>query len=51
MNFRPWDGQLRMTIPLATSDAVIEVAPLEGFKHPTNDLDTLGIDQPEFQCQ
>ncbi|MBI4923515.1 MAG: ABC transporter substrate-binding protein [Devosia nanyangense] len=51
MNFRPWDGQLRMPIMLSTSNAVIDVAPLEGFLHQTNVLDTLGTDEPEFKCQ
>lgn len=51
MNFRSWDGQLRMPITLSTSNAVIDVAPLDGFLHQTNVLDTLGTDEPEFQCQ
>ena len=50
MDFRPWDRQLRMTIALATSNAVIGVAPFAEFLHQHNDLDTLGVDQPESQC-
>jgi ABC transporter substrate binding protein (PQQ-dependent alcohol dehydrogenase system) len=50
LNYRPWSGQLRMPILLATSDAVIGVAPVEGFLHETNVLDTLGVDQPELDC-
>lgn len=50
LNYRPWSGQLRMPILLATSDAVIVVAPVEGFLHETNVLDTLGVDQPELDC-
>ena len=51
MNFRPWDGQLRMPITLATADAVIEAAPLDGFEHQVTTLDTLGTDQPEHVCR
>ncbi|MGZ9809337.1 ABC transporter substrate-binding protein [Pseudoroseicyclus sp. H15] len=50
LNYRPWDGQLRMPILLATSDAVIVVAPVEGYLHATNVLDTLGMDEAEFAC-
>ena len=51
LNFRPWNGQLRMPVLLATSDAVIAVAPLDGFDHQLNRLDTLGADEAEFRCQ
>jgi len=51
LNFRTWDGQMRMPMMLATPDAVIAQAPLEGFQHQTNDLDTLGTDEPEHQCE
>ena len=50
MNFRPWDGQLRMPVMLATHNAVIALAPLDGFLHQTNNLDTLGTDEPEHKC-
>lgn len=50
LNYRSWDGQMRQPILLATSDAVIAVAPLEGFTHQTNTLDTLGTDGAEFAC-
>ena len=51
LNFRPWDGQMRMPIVLATHNAVIAAAPLDGFLHATNTLDTLGTDEPEHKCQ
>lgn len=51
MNFREWDGQLRQPMILATHNAVIAIPPLAGFLHQTNDLDTLGTDQPEHRCQ
>jgi ABC transporter substrate binding protein (PQQ-dependent alcohol dehydrogenase system) len=50
MSFRDWDGQLRQPILLATANAIIAVAPLEGFLHQGNTLDSLGTDAPEFLC-
>ena len=50
LGYRPWDGQLRMPILLATHDAVIAIAPIEGYLHPETTLDTLGTDQAEFVC-
>lgn len=50
LGYRPWDGQLRMPLLLATSDAVIAIAPIEGYLHPETTLDTLGTDQAEFEC-
>lgn len=49
-NFRDWNGQLRQPILLATHNAVIAVAPLEGFEHQFDTLDTLGADRSESQC-
>lgn len=51
MNFRPWDGQLRMPMVLATSNAVTEPAPFPEFLHQVNELDTLGVDEPESKCK
>ena len=51
LNFRQWDGQLRQPIVLATENAVIAAPPLDGFLHQTNNLDTLGEDEPEHKCQ
>lgn len=51
MDFRPWDRQLRMPIVLATSNATIGVAPFQEFLHENNELDSLGVDQPESKCQ
>jgi ABC transporter substrate binding protein (PQQ-dependent alcohol dehydrogenase system) len=50
LSFRSWDNQLRQPILLATSDAVIAAAPMPGFLHETNVLDTLGADKPETTC-
>ena len=51
MSFRPWSGQLRMPILLTTDNAVIDIAPLDGFLHQTNTLDSLGQDEAEFECE
>ncbi|MFQ5935795.1 MAG: ABC transporter substrate-binding protein [Acidiferrobacterales bacterium] len=49
-NFRSWDNQLRQAILLRTYNAVVARAPIEGFLHQRNDLDTLGTDKPESIC-
>ncbi|NKC11861.1 MAG: ABC transporter substrate-binding protein [Gammaproteobacteria bacterium] len=49
-NFRPWNGQLRQPLLLATHNWVIGKAPIEGFLHRTNNLDTLGFSQQEVSC-
>lgn len=51
LSFRHWDGQLRQPVLLAADRSLVAVAPLEGFLHPKNELDTLGFDQPETQCR
>ena len=51
LNFRPWNKQLRQPILLHTHNAVLERAPIRGFLHASNNLDTLGLDQAESQCR
>jgi len=51
LNFRPWNNQLRQPILLATHNWVIQRAPVEGFLHQRENMDTLGIDEPESKCQ
>ncbi len=50
-NFRDWNGQMRQPILLATHNAVIAIAPVEGFEHESDALDTLGIDRAESECK
>jgi ABC transporter substrate binding protein (PQQ-dependent alcohol dehydrogenase system) len=50
LGFRPWDNQLRQPILLATHNAVIERAPIAGFMHQTNNMDTLGFDKRDSRC-
>jgi ABC transporter substrate binding protein (PQQ-dependent alcohol dehydrogenase system) len=51
MSVRPWDNQLRQAVLLAAPYAVVASAPVEGFLHKTNVLDTLGDDQQETPCK
>jgi hypothetical protein len=48
---RPWDHQLRQAVLLAAPYEVVADAPVEGFLHGTNTLDTLGDDEPETPCR
>lgn len=51
LSFRRWDGQLRQPVLLAQERSLVAVAPIEGFIHPHNELDTLGYDQSETACR
>jgi len=50
-SFRPWDHQLRQPVLLHTHNAVIASAPLPGFLHQRNELDSLGTDLSESRCR
>ena len=51
MTYRSWNGQLRQPIAVVHPRAMVAQAPLEGFLHQTNELDTLGLDEPESNCE
>jgi ABC transporter substrate binding protein (PQQ-dependent alcohol dehydrogenase system) len=51
LTFRPWDGQLRQPILIATAKLPVTVSPQAGFLHQFTELDTLGIDKPESGCR
>ena len=51
LNFRPWDRQLRQPILLITHNWVVDRAPIKGFLHQTNNMDTLGFDERESECE
>lgn len=51
LTFRSWDGQLRQPILLAAPKALVSVSPQEGFLHQHSLLDTMGIDEPESECE
>lgn len=51
LSYRAWDGQLRQPVLLAHADGVVQTAPMEGVLHPTDTLDTLGVDEKESPCK
>ncbi|MEL6450294.1 MAG: ABC transporter substrate-binding protein [Pseudomonadota bacterium] len=51
LTYRDWNGQLRQPIAIAHPRALVAQAPLEGFLHQTNELDSLGLDRPESNCE
>jgi len=51
ISVRPWDHQVRQAVLLAAPYMVVASAPVEGFLHRTNELDTLGDDEPETSCR
>ncbi len=50
LSFRAWDGQLRQPVLLADSESLVSISPQPGFLHQSNELDTLGPDEPETTC-
>ena len=51
LTYRSWNGQLRQPIAIAHPRALVTQAPLEGFLHQTNELDSLGLDSSESACE
>jgi ABC transporter substrate binding protein (PQQ-dependent alcohol dehydrogenase system) len=51
VSVRVWDNQLRQPILLHTHDAIIDRAPLQGFLHQSENLDTLGYDAGDRRCR
>jgi ABC transporter substrate binding protein (PQQ-dependent alcohol dehydrogenase system) len=51
LSFRRWDRQLRQPVLLAADRSLVAVAPIEGYLHPKNELDTLGFDEAESKCK
>ena len=51
LTYRDFNGQLRMPIALVQPNALVSTSPQEGFLHPTNDLDTLGIASFQVECK
>jgi ABC transporter substrate binding protein (PQQ-dependent alcohol dehydrogenase system) len=51
VSVRPWDQQVRQAVFLATPYAVAASAPVDGFLHRNNVLDTLGDDEADTPCR
>jgi ABC transporter substrate binding protein (PQQ-dependent alcohol dehydrogenase system) len=52
--YRPWDGQFRQPILIATDKVPVSMSPQRGFPHASHaeiEVDTLGIDEPESTCK
>ena len=49
--YRPWDRQLRQPVLLHSHNAVVARAPIDGFLHEKNNLDTLGSDERDSACR
>lgn len=50
LSYRRWNGQLRQPMPVVNARALVELTPLDGYLHPENEMDTLGLDRPESAC-
>ncbi|MDX1321127.1 MAG: branched-chain amino acid ABC transporter substrate-binding protein, partial [Oceanospirillum sp.] len=50
LTYRDWNGQLRQPIPLVQPRSLVSQSPQAGFLHPVPELDTLGFDRQESQC-
>lgn len=51
LSFRRWNGQLRQPVLLAAARSMVAVAPIPGFLHQKNELDTLGYDELQAGCK
>ena len=51
LTFRTWDGQLRQPIIVTGPDLPVSMSPQSGFLHKNQEVDTLGIDEPESRCK
>lgn len=51
LSFREFNGQLRQPVSLMHPRALVSTSPQDGFLHPTNDLDTLGIASFQVGCK
>jgi ABC transporter substrate binding protein (PQQ-dependent alcohol dehydrogenase system) len=50
LTFRHWNGQMRQPITVGNARALVTLAPVEGFLHQRNEMDSLGLDAPESAC-
>ncbi len=50
LSYRSWNGQLRMPMALVQPHGLVSQSPQAGILHPVTELDTLGFDKKESQC-
>lgn len=51
LTVRDWDHQMRQPILLTTGLLTTSVSPQDQYLHQTSQLDTMGLDRPETECQ
>lgn len=51
LTYRRWNGQLRQPILLTAPRALVSVSPQRQFLHEFSQMDTLGYDRPEVECE
>lgn len=51
LTFRKWNLQLRQPVLLSAARALVSVSPQEGFLHQKSLLDTMGLDEPQSNCE
>ncbi|MBT5659874.1 MAG: branched-chain amino acid ABC transporter substrate-binding protein, partial [Rhodospirillaceae bacterium] len=51
VTYRPWNGQLRQRILLASPRAMVSVSPQKEYLHQRSETDSLGFDKPESKCK
>ena len=51
VSFRKWNRQLRQPVLLANLEVPVSWSPQPGFLHKNAEVDSLGLDEPESQCQ
>ena len=51
LTFRKWNQQLRQPVLLAAARSLVSVSPQAQYLHERTPLDTLGLDEPESDCE
>jgi len=51
LTFRHWNGQLRQPILIVGPRMLVSVSPQDGFLHERSELDTMGLDESDSNCE
>jgi len=51
LTYRTWNGQLRQPMLVVGPRMLVSVSPQDGFLHQRSNLDTMGFDEPESECE